>query len=96
MEGNVVESWLPWCEVLLVVQVYWLGFGGIVMTEIITFLFNMSISQGKFPDALKNAKVVPIHKDDSRLEISNYRPISLLPTLSKIFEKLMYARLISF
>ena len=35
--------------------------GGIVMTEIITFLFNMSISQGKFPDALKNAKVVPIH-----------------------------------
>ena len=70
--------------------------GGIVMTEIITFLFNMSISQGKFPDALKNAKVVPIHKDDSRLEMSNYRPISLLPTLSKIFEKLMYARLISF
>ena len=70
--------------------------GGVVMIEIITILFNMSISQGKFPDALKNAKVVPIHKDDSRLEMSNYRPISLLPTLSKIFEKLMYARLISF
>ena len=70
--------------------------GGVVMIEIITFLFNKSISQGKFPDALKNAKVVPIHKDDSRLEMSNYRPISLLPTLSKIFEKLMYARLISF
>ena len=70
--------------------------GGVVMAEIITFLFNMSISQGKFPDALKNAKVVPIHKDDSRLEMSNYRPISLLPTLSKIFEKLMYARLINF
>ena len=70
--------------------------GGIIMTEIITLLFNMSISQGKFPDALKNAKVIPIHKDDSRLEMSNYRPISLLPTLSKIFEKLMYARLISF
>ena len=70
--------------------------GGIVMTEIITFLFNMSISQGKFPDALKNSKVIPIHKDDSRLEMSNYRPISLIPTLSKIFEKLMYARLIDF
>ena len=70
--------------------------GGEAMTEIITLLFNMSISQGKFPDALKNAKVVPIHKDDSRLEMSNYRPISLLPTLSKIFEKLMYARLINF
>ena len=70
--------------------------GGVAMTEIITLLFNMSISQGKFPDALKNAKVVPIHKDDSRLEMSNYRPISLLPTLSKIFEKLMYSRLINF
>ena len=70
--------------------------GGVAMIEIITLLFNMSISQGKFPDALKNAKVVPIHKDDSRLEMSNYRPISLLPTLSKIFEKLMYARLIGF
>ena len=70
--------------------------GGFVMVEIITLLFNLSISQGKFPDALKNAKVIPIHKDDSRLETSNYRPISLLPTLSKIFEKLMYARLIGF
>jgi hypothetical protein len=70
--------------------------GGPVMVEIITKLFNMSIAQGKFPDALKNAKVIPIHKDDSRSEMSNYRPISLLPTLSKIIEKLMYARLISF
>ena len=66
------------------------------MVEIITLLFNMSISQGKFPDALKNGKIIPIHKGDSRLETSNYRPISLLPTLSKIFEKLMYSRLISF
>ena len=70
--------------------------GGPVMVEIITLLFNMSICQGKFPDALKNAKVIPIHKGDSNLEMSNYRPISLLPTLSKIFEKLMYARLIDF
>ena len=54
--------------------------GGLVMVEIITKLFNMSIEQGKFPDALKNAKIIPTHKDDSRLEMSNYRPISLLPT----------------
>ena len=45
--------------------------GGSVMVEIITLLFNMSITQGKFPDALKNAKIIPIHKDDSRLEMSN-------------------------
>ena len=70
--------------------------GGFVMAEIISYLFNMSIKHGKFPNFLQNAKVVPCHKDDSRLEMSNYRPISLLPTISKIFEKLMYARLIEF
>ena len=70
--------------------------GGFVFAEIISYLFNMSISHGKFPSFLQNAKVVPCHKDDSRLEMSNYRPISLLPTISKIFEKLMYARLIEF
>ena len=70
--------------------------GGYVMDEIISYLFNMSIDHGKFPSFLQNAKVIPCHKDDSRLEMSNYRPISLLPTISKIFEKLMYARLIEF
>ena len=70
--------------------------GSFVMAEIISYLFNLSITHGKFPSFLKNAKVVPCHKDDSRLEMSNYRPISLLPTVSKIFEKLMYARLIEF
>ena len=66
------------------------------MDNIISHLFNMSIEHGKFPTFLQNAKVIPCHKDDSRLEMSNYRPISLLPTISKIFEKLMYARLIEF
>ena len=70
--------------------------GGYVMDNIISHLFNMSIEHGKFPTFLQNAKVIPCHKDDSRLEMSNYRPISLLPTISKIFEKLMYARLIEF
>ena len=70
--------------------------GGYVMDNIISHLFNMSIDHGKFPSFLQNAKVIPCHKDDSRLEMSNYRPISLLPTISKIFEKLMYARLIEF
>jgi hypothetical protein len=67
-----------------------------MLSEIISLLFNMSIAHGKFPDPFKNAKVIPCHKDDSKLETSNYRPISLLPTMSKIFEKLMYARLMDF
>ena len=70
--------------------------GGFVMAEIISYLFNMSLNHGKFPSFLQNAKVIPCHKGDSRLEMSNYRPISLLPTISKLFEKLMYARLIEF
>ena len=70
--------------------------GGFIMAGIISHLFNMSIKHGRFPNLLQNAKVVPCHKDESRLEMSNYRPISLLPTISKIFEKLMYSRLIDF
>ena len=51
---------------------------------------------GIFPDKMKRAKVVPIHKSGSKMEISNYRPISLLPIFSKILEKLMHSRVYSF
>ena len=56
----------------------------------------LSFSTGIFPTILKTAKVIPIHKKDSRPEVSNYRPISLLPNIDKIFEKLMHSRLIEF
>ena len=49
-----------------------------------------------FPDLLKISKVNQIHKKDSKLIISNYRPISLLSNLNKIIEKLMFKRLYSF
>ena len=70
--------------------------GGPVLTQTLTLLFNRSITQGVFPTPLKYAKVIPIHKGDSIFEMSNYRPISLLPIFSKILEKLMYTRLIKF
>ena len=57
---------------------------------------NLSFSTGVFPDFLKTAKVIPIHKKNSKLEVSNYRPISLLSNIDKIFEKLMHSRLIEF
>ena len=57
---------------------------------------NLSFSTGIVPTILKTAKVVPIHKKDSRLEVSNYRPISLLSNIDKIFEKLMRSRFIEF
>ena len=56
-------------------------------------IFNKSLSQGIFPDLFKIAKVNPIFKKDNPHEISNYRPISLLPSISKILEKIVYNRL---
>ena len=55
-----------------------------------------SFSAGIFPDQLKIAKVRPIFKSGDKSEFSNYRPISVLPSFSKIFEKLMYNRLINY
>ena len=51
---------------------------------------------GVFPSLLKTAKVVPVFKKDSKLDYSNYRPISLLSNIEKILEKLMYKRLYTF
>ena len=51
---------------------------------------------GVFPSVLKTAKVVPVFKKDSKLNYSNYCPISLLSNVEKILEKLMYKRLHTF
>ena len=54
---------------------------------------NASIETGMYPSQLKHAKIVPIFKSDDKEEPGNYRPISLLSNLNRIFEKLMYNRL---
>ena len=59
-------------------------------------LFHRCIIKSYFPDALKIAKVVPLHKEGDKHEPTNYRPISLLPTIGKIFEKLIYNSLVQF
>ena len=59
-------------------------------------IINLSFSTGHFPSNLKTAKVIPIFKKDSPLKCSNYRPISLLSNIDKIFEKLMFSRIIKF
>ena len=51
---------------------------------------------GTFPDELKIASVIPLFKSGNRNLMSNYRPISILPTISKIFEKLIHVRLYQF
>ena len=62
----------------------------------LAYVFNLSLSCGVFPAELKVAKVIPLHKGDSKHILSNYRPVSVLPFFSKILEKIMYSRLISF
>ena len=62
----------------------------------ISFVINTSFTEGVFPQALKTAKVVPIHKGGSKLDVANYRPISLLSSFSKIYEKLMHKRVLEF
>ena len=52
--------------------------------------FNNSIMTGVFPNNLKCADVTPTHKKGDRTDKTNYRPISLLSTLSKIFERLLF------
>ena len=59
-------------------------------------LFILSFMSGVFSLVLKTAKVVPVFKKDSKLDYSNYRPISLLSNIEKILEKLMYKRLYTF
>ena len=50
-------------------------------------IFNLSFSTGVLPSGLKSAKVIPIHKKESKFKCSNYRPISLLSNLDEILEK---------
>ncbi|CAK1600704.1 unnamed protein product [Parnassius mnemosyne] len=51
------------------------------------------IKEGYFPDSLKLAKVTPVYKSGPKHEPGNYRPISVLPTISKVFEKILHKRL---
>ena len=57
-------------------------------------ILNMSLKQGIFPDLMKIAKVIPLHKGGLCDVPDNYRPISLLPVFSKILEKAVYVTLI--
>lgn len=59
-------------------------------------IFNLSLSNGVVPTKLKIAHVTPIFKAGSKHDFTNYRPISILPSISKILEKIMYTRIFNF
>ena len=63
------------------------------MPGIIAKDFNNCINKGVFPDDLKHADVTPIHKKEDKSDKTNYRPVSILTNVSKIYEKLIYSQL---
>ena len=66
------------------------------ITTSLTFLYNRSLSSAVFPSIWKMGKVVPIFKSGDRTNTSNYRPITILPVLSKIIEKAVHMQLYTF
>ena len=67
-----------------------------IIAPSMTFIFNLSLSTGIFIDEWKNARVNPIYKNDDRRDMGNYRPISILPIISKVFEKEVFRQLYAY
>lgn len=68
----------------------------IAITPVLCHIINLSLTEGTFPDKLKISIVKPIYKKGHKECINNYRPITLIPILAKIFEKIMHSRLTTF
>ena len=64
-----------------------------VVVSPLTQLFNSSVIEPHFPTKLKCANVIPLFKKDSNTDKKNYRPISILPSISKVFERLMFRQI---
>ena len=64
-----------------------------VVAPIFTGIFNQSLVTGIFPSNWKMAKVSPVFQNSSKSDLKNYRPISVIPTAAKIFEKIFYDQL---
>ena len=56
-------------------------------------IFNQSISQGKLPEHWKSARVTPLFKQGNRDDVKNYRPVSVIPVVVKVFERIVYEQL---
>ena len=64
-----------------------------VISVTIAEMINNAIDTGTFPDALKKADVTPVFKKTDQLSKENYRPVSILPCLSKVYEKVLAIQL---
>ena len=67
-----------------------------MLSQFLTKIFNDLLLSGMFPDPLKMADITPVHKKDNASNKENYRPVSILPSISKIFEKKIYEQIYNF
>ena len=67
-----------------------------LISDYLANCFNESLETGNYLDVLKIATVIPIHKGGSTLELSNYRPISILSPINKVFETILHKKLTKF
>ena len=65
------------------------------ITPSLSYIFHLSVRTRIFPDGFKIAKVAPVFKNGDKGDPGNYRPTSVLPTIAKVFEKLIYNQLYS-
>ena len=72
---------------------YFLKLATSYIENALVFMFNTSLETSQFPDSWKNARITPIFKEGDKTERSNYRPISVLPVISRLFEKLVFNQL---
>ena len=63
-----------------------------VIAQSLAVIFNASLKTGVFPDEWKTAKVSPVFKNGAKNDRNNYRPISVLPVVSKVFEKIVFSQ----
>ena len=61
-----------------------------------TFILNISLTESTFPEELKQSEVIPVYKKLDPIQKENYRPVTLLPHLSKVFERVIYNQISSF
>ena len=66
------------------------------LCKTLTYLINLILQTGIIPKEWKQAKVIPVHKSGKRDNLNNYRPISVLPVLSKIMERAVQIQLVDF
>ena len=67
-----------------------------IIVPFLTRLLNSCIKHSIFPNVFKIAKVIPLYKGGDKQNLNSYRPISLLPVLGKLLEKIIFSRTVSF